>query len=1452
MKYKIKAIIKSFFSFSIIITMIASLIAVRNTAVVASADTTYTRIRGDKFVGNDGKWYYYHGNTKVLKYSDNGSVTVETYANPDTWTDANTTLPTCANALTKFFISDGRNLTSVYCMERAVAFGDNAAASKGGLEKLYLLPAAAQEGIRLTLLFGWHDGMNSPVPNTNEDDYRIATQMLIWEYEQQIRVNPNERMSNSYGVEEDTYYRIIKGRPAESCYNYILNCIKNYYIIPSFLTNAPGTQQSYEMAYDSNTDTYSITLTDTKNTGVDLDFSSENLSVKRNGNKYIFTSKTNSNYAVSAKKKINTTAGALTTWSGSNTQTMINGASNPLTMYVRFTTPANSGLTILKTSEDNIIEGIKFQITGNGYNKTFTTDKAGVINVNLPVGTYTIKEVNVPNKYNSIASQNVTIESGKLYKLNFSNTLKPAALTVTKTSEDGRKEGFWFHLYGTALNGKEVSRYAKTNADGIATFSKVPLSNENGYSIEEYGTPNIYVAPSAQNVKISEAKSYNVSFYNSLAKGTVTVNKTSEDGNISGITFRLIGNTAAGKAINITAITDSTGTATFKNVPISGSTPYTLTEELSGANANIYISPAAKSVNVINNTNTVVNFSNIVKPINVNVIKKSSDGNVEGVWFKLTGTDIAGNTVTKYAATNSEGIASFKNIKPCNLAGYTVTEYFAPTTSKLEFTAVSNGTISNDKQSVTLMATKPGDYNIEANNTIEIPTDHTFSLMVYKEAQDKNVENAQFIAMVFATEESYNAFLNTGSTSGAAKAYVLTADAEGIASLTKETLVNKNGDTLDPNTATMHLVVFEITDKYLKDMMNQYMTATGKSESEAKSYMEGKGFKFIYDYNKYKAGYVVTKGNITNDVVASAVLRDGGVYSAHFYNSLKTADASLIKTSDDNNVNGIEFNLISETTGETFTGVTDINGNITFSNIPIGTYRLSETNPDSNCYENVKEFKVKINSTGAETTYNINDSFNITENVTISVHNKVIVSPSYGWLRIIKIAEDNNISGIKFNITGTSDAGENVNETVTTDSTGVASASLPVGSYTITELNVPDKYISPESKTVKILKSEITDINADGTNEGYGTGITNVLFENILKKGSVKITKSSEDNVIVGIEFHIYGTSDDGIEVSEYATTNEQGVAILNNIYPGTYKIEEVNVPARYKTPENKEIIVKANESANVNFNNTLKDVVKFNYKEFYYTEVIGDDYDLVINNKKYKFRLSEDHEADYNDAVTICNKETTEDFIHYIKVEDGTYNYPYTATVKDNSTILYQFYDLPTYDVNYWLETKNKEDVLINGKYFRKENKESILNTKVYPLTEIEYGSDSNAVGVSEKVNDTKINVEKTFKTFNGYKYSAAITKSESNLNQGGIVTKSNHVIIDLYYVFSESEEPVIDPIIEEPEKPAPPEDIIAGSTKLPIIYTIVMIISGIAATGLTISSIQSWKKSKKVELHS
>lgn len=1437
MKHRVKAIIKSCLSLALVAVMVLSTITI-NKGNSANAATSYTKVRGEKFVGSDGKWYYYHGETKVLKYAEDGSVTVEQYANPDTWVDANTTLPTCTNALTKFFISDGQNLESVYCMERAVAFGEDSPTELSGIERLNLLPVTAQEGIKLALLFGWHDGMTSPIANTNEDDYRVATQMIIWEYEQQVRTSPTTRVNNSYGVDKDTYYCIIKDRPAEACYNYILDCIADYYTVPSFLTDSASSQKTYEMTYDPKTKTYSVTLTDTYNTGVDLDFTSTNLYVTRDGNKYTFTSKTNSNFSLAAKKKIDTTAKNISIWSGNDTQTMINGANNSLLMYTRLTTPANSNVTIYKSSEDNVVAGIKFQVKGTGYDKTFTTDSAGVISASLPAGTYTIKEVDVPNRYNSLASQTVTVEAGKSYKLNFVNTLKPATVTVTKTAEDDKVEGLWFHIYGTALNGKPVNRYAQTNANGVATFSNVPLGNEAGYTVEEYATPNVYNAPSAKNVKVTEANDYNLAFHNELAKGTVIINKSSNDGKIEDFTFRLTGTSASGMAVNLTAQTDANGKAVFNNVPISGLIPYTITEELTSAQEEIYYTPTSKNAVVVKNTNTVVTFTNSVLPVNISVTKTSSDNNVEGIWFKMTGTDVSGTRIVKYATTNEMGIATFGSVKPSDNNGYTITEYFAPSTDTLEFTSVSTGTIAADKQSVVVMATKPGDYTVSAYNVITPPAAHTFSLMIYKESQDNDVENAQFIAVVFPDDASYNEFLNTGSTVNAAKAYVLTADSEGIASITNEVLKDKLGNDLDPSTATMHLVTFEVTSNYLNDMINQYMTATSCTIDEAKAYLEGKGFKFTYDYDKYKAGYIVSNGTVSTSTVAASVLRDGGVYSAHFYNALNTVDIDIVKTSDDDNVSNIEFELTCTTTGEVFKGVTDASGNISFENMPIGTYKLSEINPDPNHYENLASYTVAT-ATGSNN-YNINDTFEVLEDTIISAHNTVIV-PSYGWLRITKTADDNIVKDVSFNISGTSDVGNAVNVTVTTNELGIASISLPVGTYTVTELNIPDRYVATESQNVIILKSEITDINTEGTDDGYGMGITDVIFHNTLKKGSLEITKNAEDNAITNVEFHIFGTSDNGIEVSLYASTNESGIANFKDLYPGTYTVEEVNLPVRYEVPDNKTVIITANNKSSLSFSNNLKEVPGYIYKELYYMEVLGDNYDLEINDKHYVLKHSEEHEANYEDIIHICNKENNDLFKNYIKIENGTYDYAYTDTIVDSTTVLYQFFDLPSYDVNYWFEVNEPTDVCINNKYFAKKLDESILNTKVAPLSFISYGKYKELVGVSESLSGVTINNDLTFKSFDGYTYNATITKNELNVNQGGTASKSNHVIIDLYYTFEIIEEP---PVITPPDVPNTP-DVEAGDKGYSL-YMGLMFISGIVAVLLMGSAIKSFKKAK------
>ena len=58
------------------------------------------------------------------------------------------------------------------------------------------LPITAQFGIMMALMYGWHEGMTSPVPGTNNDDFAFATQCIIWEYQQQLRTSPTSIASN--------------------------------------------------------------------------------------------------------------------------------------------------------------------------------------------------------------------------------------------------------------------------------------------------------------------------------------------------------------------------------------------------------------------------------------------------------------------------------------------------------------------------------------------------------------------------------------------------------------------------------------------------------------------------------------------------------------------------------------------------------------------------------------------------------------------------------------------------------------------------------------------------------------------------------------------------------------------------------------------------------------------------------------------------------------------------------------------------------------------------------------------------------------------------------------------------------------------------------------------------------------------------------------------------------
>ena len=71
-------------------------------------------------------------------------------------------------------------------------------------------------------------------------------------------------------------------------------------------------------------------------------------------------------------------------------------------------------------------------------------------------GVYTVTETEY-DKYIPQEVRRVTVVSGQVSTVNFSNKLRRGDLTVKKTAEDGLTEGMKFHLYGTSLSGIEVN-----------------------------------------------------------------------------------------------------------------------------------------------------------------------------------------------------------------------------------------------------------------------------------------------------------------------------------------------------------------------------------------------------------------------------------------------------------------------------------------------------------------------------------------------------------------------------------------------------------------------------------------------------------------------------------------------------------------------------------------------------------------------------------------------------------------------------------------------------------------------------------------------------------------------------------------------------------------------------------------------------------------------------------
>lgn len=179
------------------------------------------------------------------------------------------------------------------------------------------------------------------------------------------------------------------------------------------------------------------------------------------------------------------------------------------------------------------------------------------------------------------------------------------------------------------------------------------------------------------------------------------------------------------------------------------------------------------------------------------------------------------------------------------------------------------------------------------------------------------------------------------------------------------------------------------------------------------------------------------------------------------------------------------------------------------------------------------------------------------------------VKTATGNCKIVKTSEDGKVSGIKFTVTG-----DNFSKTVSTDSNGTfLLENIPAGTYTVTEESI-NKYVPQKAQTVNVI----------------GGQTATVSFSNVLKRGDLTVTKTSEDGLVEGMRFHLYGTSLAGIKVDEYATTNSKGIATFKDILIGTgYTVEEVNTAIRYVVPDNQTAAIEWEKVTNRDFENILK-----------------------------------------------------------------------------------------------------------------------------------------------------------------------------------------------------------------------------------------------------------------------
>lgn len=197
-------------------------------------------------------------------------------------------------------------------------------------------------------------------------------------------------------------------------------------------------------------------------------------------------------------------------------------------------------MKLAKTSEDGIVAGINFTVTGaNGFSKTVTTNANGEINIaNLAPGNYQISEY-TDVKYVPQDTQTVTIVSGQTASVQFSNVLKKFRVNVTKQDyEKGHAQGdakLSGAVYGLFKGNDLVAQYTTDQNGSFITDYYVCGTD---WTIKEITPSEGYLLNDTVYKVGADPKDYTVEYNNApdmtvmeqVIKGKISIIKHTDDG----------------------------------------------------------------------------------------------------------------------------------------------------------------------------------------------------------------------------------------------------------------------------------------------------------------------------------------------------------------------------------------------------------------------------------------------------------------------------------------------------------------------------------------------------------------------------------------------------------------------------------------------------------------------------------------------------------------------------------------------------------------------------------------------------------------------------------------------------------------------------------------------------------------------------------------------------------